>query len=425
MEFSVIRSKRSLVRPAEQTPSITLDLSIVDRLPAMTYNVETLHVFKHGPQAATVIRQALSKALVPYYPLAGRQKESSQGYLQVECTGDGVWFIEASTGCTLGSVNNFDNFDSIPYADLLPDQIPETESIDPLVKMQVTEFACGGFVIGLIFCHCICDGLGAAQFLNAIGELARGLENPSIAPVWHRDFFPPPPEHSNATAMKSLPPLPVANYKLKHENIDIPFDKIHKLKQEFHEVTGQSCSAFEIVAAGCWRSRIQAIEFKESTQVKLVFFANCRHLLDPPLPKGFYGNCFFPVKITASCESLTRASLFDVVKMIQEAKAKLPLEFFKYFNGDHLKDGSVEDPFASPPSFNTLFISEWARLGLNKVDYGWGPPVDIIPIHSFSSIPVAFVGSLPLPKEGVRLITWCVEEARSQTFLDYMTKLIA
>ena len=68
----------------------------------------------------------------------------------------------------------------------------------------MTQFECGGFVIGLTFCHSICDGLGAAQFLNAVGELGRGLEQPGVAPVWHRDFFPPS-DHQ----LESVTPLPM------------------------------------------------------------------------------------------------------------------------------------------------------------------------------------------------------------------------
>ncbi|KAJ7973142.1 3'-N-debenzoyl-2'-deoxytaxol N-benzoyltransferase-like [Quillaja saponaria] len=421
MAFSVIRLTKGLVRPAEETPSTILDLSVIDRLPALRCNARTLHVFKHGPEAEIVISQALSKALVPYYPLAGRLKESNHGYLQVECSGDGVWFVEASAGCTLESVNYFDDVSKIPYDVLLPDQIPETENVEPLVQLQVTKFSCGGFVIGLIFCHSICDGLGAAQFLNAVGELARALDNPSITPVWHRHFFPTPPQQANAIALPNLPP-PIPNYRLQHTNIDIPLDHIHQLKQKFQEVTKQSCSAFEIVAAGFWRNRTRSISFKENTQVKLVFFANCRHLLDPPLPKGFYGNCFFPVTITATCDFLMEATIVDVVKLIQEAKGKLPIEFGRYFKGEHLKDGN-EDPFSPPLDYTTLFISEWGRLGFNQVDYQWGPPVHVVPIQGSSIIPVGIVGSLPLPNKGIRLMTWCVEEAHCQPFLDNMGKL--
>ena len=121
------------------TPEGTLlDLSIIDRLPVLRCNTRTLHVFRHGPEAARVIREALSKALVPYYPLAGKLKESSQGQLQIECSGEGVWFVEASADCTLYGVNYLDDdIVSIPYDELLPDHIPENEGIDPLVQFQV------------------------------------------------------------------------------------------------------------------------------------------------------------------------------------------------------------------------------------------------------------------------------------------------
>ncbi|XP_028771002.1 acyl transferase 4-like [Neltuma alba] len=419
MALPVIRTTRGVVKPAEQKPSITLDLSAIDRLPVLRCNARTLHVFRYGPDASLVIRKALSRALVSYYPLAGRLIQSEHGPLQIECSGEGVWFVEASASCTLASVNYFDDVESIPYDDLLPD--PETEDVEPLVKMQVTHFRCGGFVIGLIFCHSVCDGLGAAQFLKAIGEVARGLEKPSIAPLWHRDFFPSTPDEETVAALPKLPPgpPPMPEYELEHANMDIPIDHVHRLKQEFQEITGQNCSAFQIVAAGFWISRTRAINFSPNTQVKLVFFANCRQLLNPPLPEGFYGNCFFPVTITIPSESLTQRSIIEVIKLIQEAKARLPAEFGKYLKGEHRKDG--EDPFAPPLTYTTLFISEWGRLGFNEVDYQWGPPVHVVPIQGSSIIPVGIVGSLPLPRKGIRLMTWCVEEAHRGPFLDQIS----
>ncbi|MED6121818.1 hypothetical protein PIB30_033634 [Stylosanthes scabra] len=419
--MSVTRTKQSLVKPAEETPLTTLDLSMIDKIPVLRCDARTLHVFRHGPEAASVIREALSRALVPYYPLAGRlvtHKSSEAGCLQVQCSGDGVWFVEASADCTLQSVHFFDDIHSIPYHDLLPPDILETQGIDPLVKMQVTQFACGGFVIGLVFCHTVCDGLGAAQFLNAVGELARGLHKPVIEPIWHRNFAPSPLPVPSLSLPKLPPPMP--SYKLEHANIDIPMHGINNLKQEFQRLTGLACSSFEIVAAGLWRSRARAIDFEASADLKLVFFANCRQILEPPLPAGFYGNCFFPVTITASC--VREASIFDVVKMIQDAKTKLPSEFGRY-----LKGSGSDDPFAPPLSYGTLFISEWGRLGFNNVDYGWGPPVHVVPIQGSSIIPVGIVGYMPLtllPKKGIRLMTWCVEQDHRHAFLHQMHALM-
>ena len=55
--------------------------------------------------------------------------------------------------------------------------------VDPLLLVQVTKFACGGFVVGVTSNHVAADGLGMAQFLQALGELARGTSPLSCIPV--------------------------------------------------------------------------------------------------------------------------------------------------------------------------------------------------------------------------------------------------
>ena len=151
------------------------------------------------------------------------------------------------------------------------------------------------------------------------------------------------------------------SYRLEHVNIDISLEQINELKQKFHESTAKTCSAFEIIAASLWKHRTEKAileSLDKDREVKLVFFANCRPLMHPPLPQGFYGNCFFPVTITSSTQA-------QVVEMIQEAKASLPIELAKWMTSGEL-DGEGEDPFAPPLVYNTLylFLSEWGRLGV-------------------------------------------------------------
>lgn len=274
--------------------------------------------------------------------------------------------------------------------------------------------------MGLIFCHSICDGLGAAQFLSAVGELARGLQHLSIAPVWYREALPSPQPLPHSTGEPKVPP-PMPDYQLEHASIDISPDRINQLKHEFLELTGGTCSTFEIVAASMWSSRTQAIKLDRDTEVTLVFFANGRQLLHPPLPEGFYGNCFFPVTVTVSSEKLSQASNAEAVKLIQEAKARLPVEFTNWINGNDMRD---VDPFAPPLGYTTLFISEWGRLGFNQVDYGWGPPIHMIPIQGSSIIPVAIVGTPPMPKRGIRLMTWSVQATHLPRLLDQMMHMM-
>ena len=48
-----------------------------------------------------VIRKALAQTLVFYYPLVGRLREGFDAKFMVECTGEGVMFIEVDANVTM------------------------------------------------------------------------------------------------------------------------------------------------------------------------------------------------------------------------------------------------------------------------------------------------------------------------------------
>ncbi|PIA51693.1 hypothetical protein AQUCO_01100513v1 [Aquilegia coerulea] len=421
MSFTVTRSSGVMVQPSEPTPSGTLELSVIDKSPSTGVSISVLFVFKHGHEPAKVIKEALSKALVPYYPIAGRLKESSHGDLQVDCTAEGIWFIEASADSSLDSVNYFDNVLLVPKDELLPPPPPEADGMhDPFLQLQVTHFTCEGFSIGVTLSHRICDGFGYAQFISAVGEFARGLQQPKIIPVWQREAIPTPPwmVHLADILANLLPPpsSPTPNEQLQHAYIDISLEQINKLKNEFLELTGDFCSTLEVVIASIWRYRTRAIGFEKDTIVTLALGADTRQFLDPPLPEGFYGNCFFPVVVTATSQWLAEASNSEVVKLIKDAKARLPSEFNKW-----LKSEQFDDSFAYTLNYTTLLITAWAKIGLNMMDCGWGPPVHVLPVDGFNFLPVVVVGFPPAPKQGIRLTTWSVIKPHLPSLLSYFS----
>jgi hypothetical protein len=278
-----------------------------------------------------VIRAALSRALVDYRPFAGRFVGSVvAGEACIECTDDGAWFVEAIVDCSLEDVNGLDYPLMVSEEELLP--APD-EGVDPTsipIMMQVTEFACGGFVVGLVAVHTLADGLGAAQFINTISEFARGMEKPTVAPIWGRALIPNPP--------KLLPGTPPSfkSFGFQHFTVDVTSDRIAYVKAQYYQATGQYCSTFDVAIAKVWQARTKAMKYNLESEVHVCFFANTRHLLTQVLPKngGFYGNCFYPVSVTATAEDVTTAGLLDVIRMIRNGKARLPLEFSKWAAGD-------------------------------------------------------------------------------------------
>ena len=100
----------TMVRPAQETPGRNLWNSNVD---LVVPNFHTPSVYFYRPTGssnffdAKVLKDALSRALVPFYPMAGRLKRDEDGRIEIECNGEGVLFVEAESD---GVVDDFGDF---------------------------------------------------------------------------------------------------------------------------------------------------------------------------------------------------------------------------------------------------------------------------------------------------------------------------
>ncbi|XP_074559856.1 myricetin 3-O-glucosyl 1,2-rhamnoside 6'-O-caffeoyltransferase AT1-like [Curcuma longa] len=114
----VMKVAEELVAPCEPTPCATLPLSSIDHALELVFMVmvEIISVYPnnnrehrlHGMSlsAAKVIREALAKALVLYYPVAGHLVSSDGDHVEVACNDEGVWFVEAmAADYNLGDMN--------------------------------------------------------------------------------------------------------------------------------------------------------------------------------------------------------------------------------------------------------------------------------------------------------------------------------
>ncbi|KAF9617312.1 hypothetical protein IFM89_035293 [Coptis chinensis] len=97
----------TVVQPFEETPKETLWTSNVDQL--FRGHIPSVYFYRPDGSSsffnASVLRDALSKVLVPFYPVAGRLKKDKNGRLEIECSGEGVLFLEAYTESILDDLD--------------------------------------------------------------------------------------------------------------------------------------------------------------------------------------------------------------------------------------------------------------------------------------------------------------------------------
>ncbi|GMY07706.1 benzyl alcohol O-benzoyltransferase-like, partial [Fagus crenata] len=190
--FTVRRCKPELVAPAKPTPHEFKQLSDIDDQEGLRFQIPVIQFYKYDPSMQgrdpmKVIREALAQTLVFYYPFAGRLREGPGRKLVVECTGEGMLFIEADADVTLEQFGNALQ-PPFPCLEELLFDVPGSGGVlnCPLLLIQVTRLKCGGFILALRLNHTMSDGYGLVQFMMAVGDFAHGARSPSILPVWQR-----------------------------------------------------------------------------------------------------------------------------------------------------------------------------------------------------------------------------------------------
>ncbi|KAF0929696.1 hypothetical protein E2562_023044 [Oryza meyeriana var. granulata] len=106
--FTARRSNVEMVTPARPIPWETKTLSDKDDHPGHLVYIPLVEFFRcraghvrAQKDPAKVVMVALVEALVWYYPVASRLWEVAEGKLVVECTAEGVAFVEADADVRL------------------------------------------------------------------------------------------------------------------------------------------------------------------------------------------------------------------------------------------------------------------------------------------------------------------------------------
>ncbi|KAL4386131.1 hypothetical protein GQ457_09G004770 [Hibiscus cannabinus] len=280
MEITVKES--TIVGPAGETPKESLWNSNLDILIAR-FHVPTVYFYKPNGSSdffdAGKLKEALSKTLVPFYPIAGRLGLDESGRLEITCNAQGVLFVEAETSSVMEHLigdfsENSQMFRLVPLGRLFRRNI-----------FLSTSPSAG-------------DAIAAVHFINSWADIARGL-SPAIAPFMDRTLLrardPPTPMFHHVEYDPS-PQLKKANDDVKPSCVStfkITVDQLNTLKAKANAGNGSKYTSFNILAAHIWRCASKARGLSYDQQTKIYFRVDGRSRLNPPLPAGYFGNVIF------------------------------------------------------------------------------------------------------------------------------------
>lgn len=395
---SVHVKEATVIVPAEPTPTKILFLSALDSQLFLRFTIEYLLVYKprpgSDPRATTArVKHALAKSLVAYYPLAGRVRPRPDGSgLDVLCRGQGAVFLEAISDHVAGDFERAPRYVT-QWRKLLSIHVADVLKGAPPLVVQLTWLRDGNATLGIGINHCVCDGIGSAEFLNSFADLATGKgELKAHRPVWDRHLLNPsssqvaiasrdnPLSHPEFSRVPDLCGFLTRFASERLTPTSVVFDRecLDELKKLAVSTSSPSeliSTSFEVLSAHVWRSWARALNLPSNQILKLLFSIDVRKRVKPSLPNGFYGNAFVLGCAQTSVKDLTEKGLGYASTLVKKAKERVDNEHVKSVT--ELVSGLTR---ASPDSVGVLILSQWSRLGLEKVDFGLGRPVHVGPV---------------------------------------------
>ncbi|KAH7547502.1 hypothetical protein FEM48_Zijuj01G0316800 [Ziziphus jujuba var. spinosa] len=380
----------TMVKPAEETPRRGIWLSNVD-LVVSNMHTPTVYFYRptgHGFFDSTILKEALSRTLVHFYPIAGRYRRNDSGRIEIHCNGEGVLFVEAETSSCIDDFGDFTP--TLNLRKLIP-TVNYSAGINsfPFLVAQITYFKCGGVSLGVGLHHYVVDGVSGLHFVNTWSDITRGLDvkfppffdrtllrgrDPPRPTFDHIEFRPPPSLKISSNSTQSG----LHDQSTSISTLKINPNQLNVLRTKFME-DGKSTvtySTYEILSAHIWKCTCMARELLDDQETKLHIATDVRTRLDPPLPHGYFGNGILittPIALAGELRSEPNRSaanrIRDALKRCDNEYVRSAIDYLELQN-DLSALARGPNTFKCP----NLAITSWVRLPIHEADFGWGRP---------------------------------------------------
>ncbi|KAK6918983.1 hypothetical protein RJ641_017405 [Dillenia turbinata] len=298
------------------------------------------------------------------------------------------------------------------FHSLAPRLPPNLKSLDaiecPLLAVQVTIFPDKGICIGFSLRHVMGDGNATCQFIRAWASIMKSNGDASFLasgsiPFYDRTlikdsiglfniFWDQVGKIGFEVGSQAPPPLPS---DLVRSTFIVGPAHVQYLKETVvaQGRTKSHVSTFTVTCAYVWMCMIKARskfgeQIGKDEMEYLIFGADCRTLLDPPVPVTYFGNCLVPCLSSVRSEELIGENGFIVAaKAIGESIQK------RLKNKDEfLKDADkwISD-IEKLDHKRIVGVTGSPKFTVYDIDFGWGKPkkTDFISIDFTGSIGVA------------------------------------
>lgn len=407
---------REFIKPSSPTPHHlkTFKLSLLDQLiPAPYAPIVLFYPNNHGggvidleekAKKLAVLKQALSKSLSNFYPLAGIIRDD----LSIDCNDQGAYYVTA-----MAVNHHLSEFLEKPDLHFICQFLP----CDPtfmgsmagksVTNVQINLFECGGIAISLCISHKILDGNGLKTFLKSWAEMANGTEEEihSVCPnfVVASSLFPANDDlwlrNSSMAMWRSM----FKQGKSSTNRFVFDAAAITTLKAMAKSDSGRSNhrspTRVETTSAFLWKCIKEASEsingYKRSSM--LTHIVNLRKRATPTLSENSIGNLIWVSSAKCTIPPANRHDHHNQDKGLPEL-TDLVRHSISKLDGDYVKklcDGGnrgstlmrktlkeIEDFVLNrseeeekEEEVDYLGFSSWCGFGFYEIDFGWGKPI--------------------------------------------------